>query len=274
MTAVRGGAGLAAALAVAAAAPPALAQGIAVPEGIAPQVIPMDLEPGGAAFTMDGAGGGTAGAAGGAPAAPAPAAGASYPAAASAVTAGGTQVRGQYETAHLATLARQPYGAAAIEDAQNIGVNPNTTAAFANAESRFRNVPAANGSTSANGVWQVTNGTWNDTVARNDLGYTGADRSDPEAQAVVANRVIRQYAAATQNAIGRGATTQETYGSYVFGPSVGPRLVAADDGTPMRDVVPEQSLRNNGMASWNVGQWRSYSRNALGPAATQAVLTR
>lgn len=251
----------------------AAAQGIAVPQGVAPQIVPMDLEPGGVAFSMDGAGGGAfmEGAGGGQAAAAQPAAAAP---AAGGAAAGGTAAQGQSDTPQLATLARQSYGAAAIGDAQTIGVNPATTAAFANAESRFRNVPAANGSTSANGVWQVTNGTWNDTVARNDLGYTSADRSDPEAQAVVANRVIRQYAAATQNAIGRPATTSDTYASYVYGPSIGPRIITASDETPMRNIVPEQSLRNNGMANFTAGQFRSYSQNALGPAASQVVLTR
>jgi hypothetical protein len=169
-------------------------------------------------------------------------------------------------------LSRQSYGATAISGAQEIGVNPETTAAIAQAESRFRNVPAANGSTTANGIWQVTQGTWDDTVRMERLGYTQADRGDPEAQAVVANNVIRRYAAATQNAVGREVSVQEVYGSYLFGPAVGPQLVTASDDTPLGAIVPQRSLANNGMQNWTVGRYRGYANNALGSAASQPAL--
>lgn len=244
---------------------PALAQGIAVPQGIAPQVIAIDPEPGGVAFSVDGGGGASVEGVGGAP----------PPLAAAPPVAGGAQAQRQqqFETAHLATLARQSYGATAIAYAQEIGVNPNATAAIASAESNFRNVPTANGSTSATGPWQITGGTWDDTVQRYDLPYTPADRTDPEAQAVVGNHVIRQYAAATQNALGRPATTAETYGSYVFGPSVGPRLATASPETALGSIVPAPSLRNNGMQSWTVGNFNAHAANRLGAAANQPALT-
>lgn len=175
-------------------------------------------------------------------------------------------------SAALNTLARQPYGAAAIASAQEQGVNPEATASIAKAESNFRNVPAANGSTTAAGIWQVVQGTWDDTNRIERLGYTQADRGDPEAQAVVANNVIRRYAAAAQNAVGREVSIAETYGSYVFGPAVGPQLVAASDDTPLGAVVPARSLANNGMSAWSVGQWRGYVNRALGAAASQPAL--
>jgi hypothetical protein len=152
-------------------------------------------------------------------------------------------------------------------------VNPETTAAFAKAESNFRNVAVANGSTTANGIWQITQGTWDDTNRINNLGYTQADRSDPAAQADVANNVIRRYAAATQNAVGREVSVAETYGSYVFGTGVGPQLVTASNDTPMSAVVPATSLANNGMTRWTVGQWRGYAGTALGAAASQPALS-
>lgn len=253
--------GLAVAL-TAAIAVPALAQGIAVPEGIAPQIIAIDPEPGGTAFAMEGGGTSTDGTGGGASPAPA----------APPLAADGAQAQGEFETAHLAALARQSYGATAINHAQEIGVNPNATAAIARAESNFRNVPTANGSTSATGPWQITSGTWDDTVQRYNLPYTSGDRTDPEAQAVVGNHVIRQYAAATQNALGRPATTAETYGSYVFGPSVGPRLATASPETALSSIVPAQSLRNNGMQSWTVGSFNAHAAGRLGAAANQPAL--
>lgn len=260
------------ALAVFSAAGAAWAQGIEVPDGIPPHpVLEGPGEPGAPGWAPSGGGGGyggDGGRGGGDAGRGAGAAGAGGDAAGGGVAAapieGGSQA--------LNTLARQSYGATAISSAQEMGVNPETTAAFANAESRFRNVAVANGTTSAHGVWQVTQGTWDDTVRMGNLGFTQADRNDPEAQAVVANNVIRRYSAATQNAIGREVTVADSYASYVFGPAVGPRLATASNDAPLSAIVPATSLRNNGMSSWSVGQWRGYANNSLGPAASQPAL--
>src|SRR4051794_31608520 len=91
----------------------------------------------------------------------------------------------------LASLQAQPYGATAIATADKLGVNSTGVAAFAAAESDFRNVHTANGSTSATGPWQITSGTWADTVQRFSLPYTSADRADLNAQAVVSSYLIR-----------------------------------------------------------------------------------
>ena len=131
-------------------------------------------------------------------------------------------------------------------------------------------MPAANGSTTATGVWQITQGTWDDEVRLSNLGYTRADRSDPAAQADVASNVIRRYAAATQNAAGREVSVSDVYGAYVFGPGAGAGLVTASNDTPMGAIVPARSLANNAMSNWTVGQWRGYANNALGPAASLA----
>ena len=121
---------------------------------------------------------------------------------------------------------------------------------------------------------QIVDGTWDDTVRKNNLPYTAADRGSPEAQMVVGNHIIREYAATTQNALGRPVTTGETYLSYLMGPTVGSRIAAASGDTPLSAIVPSRSLTNNGMSSWTVGQLRSYSRNALGPAYDRLVLSR
>lgn len=247
---------------------PINAQEMAFPEGIPPQVNGYDPEPGGIAVQSNGSGGGGGGGYGASAATP------FVPATTSTGNAGGSAVAviGDFETSHLRTLASKPYGGAAIQGAQEIGIDPNATAAIANAESRFRNVPNAAGTTSASGIMQITDGTWNDTVRRNNLPYTAADRGNPEAQMAVGNHIIREYAAATQNGLGRQATTGDTYMSYLMGPAVGTRIAAASSDTPLSAIVPSRSLSNNGMAQWSVGQLRSYARNSLGPAYDRPVL--
>ena len=171
----------------------------------------------------------------------------------------------------LASLQAQPYGATAIATADKLGVNSTGVAAFAAAESDFRNVQTANGSTSATGPWQITSGTWDDTVKRFSLPYTSADRSDPNAQAVVSSYLIRSYGGATSQSLGRVATVQETYYSYVYGPAVGGKIAMADTSSPLSNFVPADNLANNGMTGWTVGNLQDFTSRRLGPSATSSI---
>lgn len=239
---------------------PAAGQSVVVPPGgWPPQVIPTMPEPGQPQFRVSESSpvflgeGGTGGLSGGS----------GY----SGSSAGDA-------SAVLAALSSQSYGQTAISTAQRLGVNPVTTAAIGSAESDFRNVSTANGKTTAGGVWQITGPTWNDAVARYNLPYSEADRGRSEAQAVVSNYIIREYAATTQNALGRPVTTQDVWGSYLFGPRDGIKVAAAgaSPDTPLSDLVSASSLSNNGMSGWTVGQWNSYASQRLGGAAGHTAL--
>ena len=144
-------------------------------------------------------------------------------------------------------------------------------AAIGQVESNFQNVGTANGSTSANGFWQITTGTWNGTVARNGLG--SLDPSNPADQAVVASNIIRDTAQKVSNATGQSATTLQVYGGYLFGPSYAGALATEADGTPLSAIIPAASLANNGMQNLTVGDFRSRISSRLGSAANQPVLT-
>ena len=115
----------------------------------------------------------------------------------------------------MAALSATGYGDAAQAAAQQAGINVESLAAIGQVESNFRNIGTANGSTSANGFWQITNGTWNGTVARDGLGTL--DRSNPADQATVASNIIRDTAQTVSNTTGQPATTLEVYGGYLFG---------------------------------------------------------
>ena len=69
------------------------------------------------------------------------------------------------------------------------------------------------------------------------------------------------------------ATTLQAYGGWVFGSSAGARIAAVSDDNPLSQLVSAQSLSNNGMSSWTVGQFRQVMTNRLGLAVNQAVLT-
>lgn len=173
--------------------------------------------------------------------------------------------------AAMANMTAQSYGQTAYSTAQQVGNNPDAVAGIGQLESGFRNVATANGSSSATGPWQITSGTWGGYVGRYNLPYTAADRTNPEAQAVVANYIIRDYAAGVSNVIGASATVQQTYGAFVFGPGAGNRMAMADPSTPLSNFVSAQALSNNNMTGWTVGQFYSRVESKLGGTASQTV---
>ena len=174
------------------------------------------------------------------------------------------------QTDAMNTLQSESYGAAAIAAATADGVNPATLAAFGQVESHFQNV--GNSSSSADGVWQITTGTWDDTVKAYGLPYTEADRSDAVAQADVASHIISQYSNAVTARTGQPATTLQTYGAYMFGPTAGSEIAAeSNPSTPLSAYVSAKALANNGMSNWTVGQYYQTMASRMGSGASTTV---
>ena len=173
----------------------------------------------------------------------------------------------------LSAMNATSYGSIATSAAQQEGVNIVSVAAIGQAESGFRNVPTANGSSSATGPWQFTTPTFLSVSQQHGLGYTAADVTNPQAQAVASTYLMHDYATAVSQAINQPATTLQTYGAWVFGPQAGSKIATADGNAPLSSIVSGQSLSNNGMDSWTVGQFRQVMTNRLGSAANQSVLT-
>ena len=165
------------------------------------------------------------------------------------------------------------YGSAAADAATREGVSVQSVAAVGQAESGFRNVPTANGSSSATGPWQFTTPTFLSVSQQHGLGYTAADVTNPQAQAVASAYLMHDYATTVSHAIGQPATTLQTYGAWVFGTQAGSNIATASPTTSLNDLVSAQSLSNNGMTSWTVGQFRQVMNNRLGSAANQPALT-
>ena len=167
-----------------------------------------------------------------------------------------------------------PYGEAAASSATQLGLNPEAMAGLGQLESGFRNVGTANGSSSATGPWQITSGTWADTVSKYNLPYTASDITNPAAQAQVASYIAKDYANAVSNKTGQPATVLQTYGAWVFGPSPGGNMARADTSDPLSNFVSAKALSNNNMTGWTVGQFYSTFSNKLGSAASQTVQVR
>ncbi|GBQ81398.1 lytic transglycosylase domain-containing protein [Asaia bogorensis] len=170
----------------------------------------------------------------------------------------------------MSALQAQSYGSSAIAAAENAGVNPATLAAFGEVESHYQNV--GNATSSAQGVWQITQGTWDDTVSKYGLPYTDADRDNPTAQADVASHIIASYSATVSARTGEPATTLQAYGAYMFGPTTGASLAAEEDqSTPLNKYVSATALADNGMSGWTVGQYYSTMASRMGSGSSSLV---
>ena len=174
-------------------------------------------------------------------------------------------------TAAMDAMMATPYGPVAASYSSQLGLNPEAMAGLGQLESGFRNVDTSNGSSSATGPWQITSGTWADTVAKYNLPYTAADITNAAAQAQVASYIAKDYSSAVSNQTGQPATVLQTYGAWVFGPTPGGNMATADPSAPLSSFVTAKALSNNNMTGWTVGQFYSNFGSKLGSAASQTV---
>lgn len=174
----------------------------------------------------------------------------------------------------MVAMASTSYGATAIATANQTGVNAEAVATIGQAESKFQNVATASGTFSATGPWQIVTGTFLGASQKYGLGYTAADITNPQAQAVEASYIIKDTAAAVSAATNQPATVAQTYAGYVFGPSNGAKIAAASDDMPLSSILPASYLTNNNLPlTTTVGQLNSNYAARLGSAANQRVLT-
>jgi hypothetical protein len=165
------------------------------------------------------------------------------------------------------------YSTSGIAAANQYGINPELMAGFAWAESNDTNVPDANGSTSAFGVYQITQGTWNTIAQQYNLPFTNADISNPADQAIVAAAIAQDYGQTVATAIGGPPTVGQVYGAYVFGATPGADMAKAPLDTPLSNIISAQSLANNNMQGWTVAQFYSFAANRLNGTANDPAFS-
>lgn len=227
--------------------------------GVPAQVIPTYLEPGAPTFTTptgSASSGNTQGGSTGGTGSGGDGGGTAY-------TGGGGAI--------LDAMMAQSYGQTAYSTAQQLGNNPTALAAFGQLESGWRNVATSNGTSSATGPWQITGGTWGEYVFRYNLPYSSADRTNPEAQAVVSNYILKDYAGNVSAQTGQSATVAQTYAAWVYGPGAGAGIAGASASEPLSNYASARNLSNNNMTGWTVSDFNAYVGRKVGPAATQTV---
>lgn len=224
-----------------------------MPSGAPAQVIPKYPEPGAPAFGGPGSGG-----LGGGETVP-PGDG------------GGWSDTGGYSgTDALEGLSASGLYDAVASASANSGVSIEALAGIGYLESNFQNVAEAGGTTSANGVWQLVDGTRNQYAAQ--LGLSNADFSDPAVQAQIAAAVIKDYSNTVAKSTGSPATVLQTYGAFVYGPTAGANLASAPPTDSLAKYIPATSIANNHMEGWTVGQFYEKFGNKLGDVANASVV--
>ena len=172
-----------------------------------------------------------------------------------------------------ATLASMSYGSAALNTANQLGENINSLSSIAYAESRLQNIPTQLGTSAATGPWQFVPATFTSVSNQYGLGYTAADITNPQAQAVEAAYLLRDTANSVSAATGAPATTLQTYMGWVFGDTAASRIATSPGDTLLASLTSPTFLRNNNLPlTTTVSQVNQLYAQRLGTAANQPVL--
>lgn len=183
----------------------------------------------------------------------------------------------------LGTLLAQSWGATAIANAEQLGINPSALAATCVVESGCQNV---GGSGTIAGAFQMSAATYTAMINQalaNDPSLGGqitsglAGQMDPATESIAAAEYLMQGAEALQAAGISDPTVLDTRGYYNFGPTNGVALAMANPSETMAAAMPNMSattLAANGITPGEtVGQWRASVGGKIGNAANQSVLT-
>ena len=178
----------------------------------------------------------------------------------------------------LSTMLGQPWGAAAVANAQALGVNPSALAATCVVESGCQNL----GGRVAQGAFQMTPSTYtamiNAAVAQNPSlasqivpGLAG--QMDPATESIAAAEYLLQGTQYLQNQGIANPTVLDIRSYYNFGPSAGANIANAPGGASMSAYLSPTVMQQNGItANETVDQWRASVSAKIGTAAGQSVV--
>ena len=118
---------------------------------------------------------------------------------------------------------------------------------------------AANPNSTAKGLFQFTDSTWK------GMGGKEGEQFDPEKNAELGAKFIRQNAEGLKGALGRNPTYGEVYASHFFGLKGAKDLLNMDPKTPMNQAVSAQVLKANPqLKDKTVGQVMASLNNKMG----------
>lgn len=149
--------------------------------------------------------------------------------------------------------------------AAQYGIDPATKLRIAELESSL-NPAAANPNSSAEGLFQFIDSTWN------QYGQ-GADRRDPAANADAAGRFLRDVSGSLRGALGREPEGWELYMGHQQGAGGARKLLSADPSMRAADLLGADAVRlNGGREDMTVGDFLGTWRNKFNGAAPTTSL--
>jgi hypothetical protein len=142
-------------------------------------------------------------------------------------------------------------GYAAMKDmlddvAKVVGVDPNLLATFAAIESGF-NPTATNNSSSAGGLFQFLNRTWDLMLKQYGPKYgigPGANKFDPRTNALMGAEYLKNNAAILKKALGRDVTQTDLYLAHFMGTTGAIKLLKSDPDAIAANLFPGPARSN------------------------------
>lgn len=147
-------------------------------------------------------------------------------------------------TVSSATPTRSDIAAAIRDAATQVGVDAEILAAMAFIESSLR-VDAASPTSSAFGLFQFINDTWNGVVRDHGaaFGVTVAQRRDLRAQCLMGAAFLLDNTSVLRNALGRAPVAAECYAAHFFGAPTAARLLRGGPDVPADDALGDRAER-------------------------------
>jgi hypothetical protein len=179
----------------------------------------------------------------------------------------------------LNTLLAQSWGAAAVSEAEAVGVNPSALAATCELESGCTNA-GTNGT--ATGAFQMQPAAFQDglqtALAANpslasQIVQGAAGQSDPTTEAIAASGYLMQANTALTSAGVSSPTVLDARAYYNFGPMAGVGIAGAAPSDLMSTYISPAAMSGNNIpATETVAQWQSSVTSKIGNAASQTVM--
>jgi len=188
------------------------------------------------------------------------------------------------DSTSMTSMMSRPWGDAASQNAQTVGITPVALAATCQIEASGCQTNPASASTTITGTFQMLDATYtsmikaavadNPSLAANIVpGLAG--KLDPATQSIAAAEYLKQGAVSLQNNGIPNPTVLDVRGYYNFGPAAGANISQAASGDLMSSQVSgltTAQLKANGIdpATTTVGQWRASVTAKIGASAASA----
>lgn len=134
------------------------------------------------------------------------------------------------------------------EAAKKVGTDPNVMTAFAAVESSLNPYAKAKTSSAA-GLFQFTNATWNEQVQKHGRKHklnSGIQPTDPMASSLLASEYVKSNTAYLRS-VKSNLNLTDVYLTHFLGPGGAKKLLSANPDTPAANVLPDAAKANKSL---------------------------